>query len=154
MVERHTPYSVDSLILFDPSHCSFSTLVSPQYTFSIITLDTLSLQLDKTVDKLLNHLTNPQHKQSLRHILQRHQKIFDTSIPTQANTPIQHTINTGDNPPIISRPYPRTPQQRYELQAEIHKMLQINQIRPPHSPWSSPVIIHKKQDGSIPGQKI
>ena len=40
-------------------------------------------------------------------------------------------------------------QQRRELQGEIHKMLQTNQIRPSHSPWSSPVIIHKKQDGSV-----
>ncbi|CAF3900736.1 unnamed protein product, partial [Rotaria sp. Silwood1] len=65
------------------------------------------------------------------------------------NTSVQHIINTGDSLPISSRPYPRTIQQRRELQAELQKMLQANQIRPSISPWSSPVIIHKKKDGSI-----
>ncbi|CAF4163574.1 unnamed protein product [Rotaria magnacalcarata] len=74
-------------------------------------------------------------------------KIFDISQVTQANTHIQHTINTGDSLPISSRPYPRTIEQRRELQAEIQKMTQTNQIRPSNSPWSSPVIIHKKKDG-------
>ncbi|CAF4980221.1 unnamed protein product, partial [Rotaria magnacalcarata] len=76
-------------------------------------------------------------------------KIFDISQVTQANTHIQHTINTGDSLPISSRPYSRTIEQRRELQAEIQKMTQTNQIRPSNSPWSSPVIIHKKKDGGI-----
>ena len=72
-------------------------------------------------------------------------KIFDISKVTQANTPIQHTIHTDDTLPISSRPYPRTIQQRRELQEEIQKMLQTNQIRPSTLPCSSPVILHKKR---------
>ncbi|CAF1550792.1 unnamed protein product, partial [Adineta steineri] len=75
--------------------------------------------------------------------------ICDISKVTQADTHIQHTINTGDSLPISSRPYPRTIEQRRELQDEIQKMTQTNQIRPSNSPWSSPVIIHKKKDGGI-----
>ncbi|CAF4637904.1 unnamed protein product, partial [Rotaria sp. Silwood2] len=145
----HTPSSIDSFILFDPANHSSPSSVSSQYALNTITSDNPPPQLLATVDKLLHHLTDPQHTQQLRHILQQYLTIFDISTPTQANTPIQHTINTGNNPPISSRPYPRTPQQRRELQAEIHKMLQTNQIRPSNSPWSSPVIIHKKKDGSV-----
>ncbi|CAF5189082.1 unnamed protein product, partial [Rotaria magnacalcarata] len=88
-------------------------------------------------------------KQQLRFILQQHIKTFDLSKVTQANTHIQHTINTGDSLPISSRLYPRIIEQRRELQDETQKMLQSNQICPSNSPWSSPVIIHKKRDGSI-----
>ncbi|CAF4646888.1 unnamed protein product, partial [Didymodactylos carnosus] len=59
------------------------------------------------------------------------------------------TINTGDSLPISSRPYPKTIQQRREMQEEIQKMMQNGQIRPSNLPWSSPVIIHKKKDGGI-----
>ena len=75
--------------------------------------------------------------------------IFDISKVTQANTPIQRTIHTGNTLPISSRPYPRTIEQRRQLQEGIQKMLQTNQIRPSTSPWSSPVILHKKNDGGI-----
>ena len=75
--------------------------------------------------------------------------MFDTSHFTQANTPTQHTINAGDTLPNSCRPYPRTIQQRCELQDEIQKMVQTKQIRPSNSPWFSPVVLHQKKDGTI-----
>ncbi|CAF4388613.1 unnamed protein product [Rotaria sp. Silwood2] len=101
------------------------------------------------IDKLIDHITNPHEQNHIRIILERHMKVFDISQVTQATTPIQHTINTGDSLPISSRPYSRTIQQRSDLQHEIHQMLQADQIHPSNSPWSSPVIIHKRKDGGI-----
>ncbi|CAF4244309.1 unnamed protein product, partial [Rotaria magnacalcarata] len=144
----HTPYHVHSCLLFDAPRRS-SSLSYQHPILNTIEIEPASSTTSKTIDKLLAHIQNVQDKQQLRFILQQHIKTFDLSKVTQANTHIQHTINTGDSLPISSRPYPRTIEQRRELQDEIQKMLQTNQIRPSNSPWSSPVIIHKKQDGSI-----
>ncbi|CAF3104286.1 unnamed protein product [Rotaria sp. Silwood2] len=143
----HTPPKVHSFLLFDPPR--YSSLPVQHHVLNHIALDPNSSDVFARIDKLLAHITNSQDKHELRLILQEHMKIFDISKPTQANTPIQHTINTRDSLPISSRPYPRTIQQRRELQEEIKKMIETNQIRPSNSPWSSPVIIHKKKDGGI-----
>ena len=140
----HTPYPVHSCVLFDPSR-GISSLTAQDPVLTTIELEQNPSQTFNTIDKLLTHITNIHHKQQLRSILQQHMKIFDISKVTQANTPIQDTIHTGDTLPISSRPYPRTIQQRRELQEEIQKMLQTNQIRPSTLPWSSPVILHKKR---------
>lgn len=144
----HTPYSVNSFLLFNPHDHSTSSLPTfPQ--INTIATDHTPSSIHEIFNKLLSHISDAARKTKLYRLLQRHMKIFDISKPTQATTTIQHTINTGDSPPISSRPYSRTIQQRGELQAEIHKMLETNQIRPSSSPWSSPVIIHKKKDGGV-----
>ncbi|CAF1361752.1 unnamed protein product [Rotaria sordida] len=143
----HAPHHIQSFPLFESSDCTLSS--ARQHHF-INTLDLTSCATTtETIDKLLDHITNLQDKNEIQRILQQHIQVFDVSKVTQAHTPIQHTINTGDSLPISSRPYPRTIQQRRELQDEIQKMMQNNQIRPSTSPWSSTVIIHKKPDGGI-----
>ena len=60
----------------------------------------------------------------------------------------EHSINTGDNRPIKQRPY-RTP---VHLQGEVNKqvndMLTRGLIRPSHSPWSSPIVLAPKKNGT------
>ena len=135
---------VHSCLLFDPSRGP-SSLSEQHPILTTIELEPQSSRTFNTIDKLLVHIANIQDKQQLRFILQQHVKIFDTSKVTQANTPIQHTINTVDNLSISSWPYPRIIEQRCELQEEIQKMIQTNRIRPSTSPWLSPVILHKKK---------
>ncbi len=144
----HTPSHIES---FDAlaSSCSSSSLQANPYVINSINTQAATFTPSQIIDKLLNHLTDSQAKQDLFLILQQHVSLFDCSTITQANTSVKHTINTGDHPPISCRPYPKTIQQRREIQAEIQKMLKNNQIRPSNSPWSSPVIIHKKKDGGI-----
>lgn len=140
----HTPHNVPSFQLFDTPKCLRSNNYQPSLN-NIILPPPLSSTISNTVDKLLAHITNTKNKNDLHLILQNYLALFDTTIITQANTPIQRTIQTGEHLPISSRPYPRTNIQRRELQEEIQKMLHLNQIRPSTSPWSSPVIIHKKK---------
>jgi len=144
----HTPYKVQSCVVFDPTR-SLSTRSSQQHVSNTIELKQSSSETHEIIHKLLNHIINFQDNQQLHQLLEQHKQIFDISHATQANTTVQHIINTGDSLPISSRPYPRTVQQRRELQAEVQKMLEAKQIRPSNSPWSSPVIIHKKKDGGI-----
>ena len=142
-----------------PSHAeSFNALASDQmfssskttcHIINSIHTEPPSSTSSAFVAKLLDHLPDSSGKTALLSILQQYATLFDCSVITQADTPVQHTINTGDHPPINCRPYPKTIQQRREIQAEIQKMLKCNQIRPSNSPWSSPVIIHKKKDGGV-----
>ncbi|CAF2925404.1 unnamed protein product [Rotaria sp. Silwood2] len=82
------------------------------------------------------------------YIVTRHGRVFDVSKPTIAKTQLPHVIISGDHPPISVRPYYRTIEQRKELQHEVDKLLMDNIIRPSTSPWSSPVILKKKPDGT------
>ena len=60
----------------------------------------------------------------------------------------EHSIDTGENRPIKQRPY-RTP---VHLQGEVNKqvndMLKRGLIRPSDSPWSSPIVLAPKIDGT------
>ena len=57
-------------------------------------------------------------------------------------------IDTGNNPPIKLRPY-RTPiQNRQVIEKTIDEMMGANIVRRSKSPWSFPVVIVDKKDGS------
>ncbi|CAM4950259.1 unnamed protein product [Rotaria socialis] len=140
----HVTHQTDSFPLPDAVN-SLSSF--HHYVINSVEIQPVLFRSREIIDKLTNHIIDSDERRQIRAILQQHAKLFDISQVTQGNTPIQHTINTGDSLPISSRPYSRTIQQRSDLQNEIHKMLQAHQIRPSNSPWSSPVIIHKKKDG-------
>jgi hypothetical protein len=59
-----------------------------------------------------------------------------------------HKINTGEARPIKVPPRKYSPAQREVIENEIDKMLDQNIIRPSDSPWSSPICLVKKSDGS------
>ncbi|MCP4487896.1 MAG: DDE-type integrase/transposase/recombinase [Gammaproteobacteria bacterium] len=60
----------------------------------------------------------------------------------------EHTIETGDAPPFKSRPYRIPIAQRPEVDSEIKKMVQAGIVRESKSPYSSPVILIRKPDGT------
>ncbi|CAF4626058.1 unnamed protein product, partial [Rotaria sp. Silwood2] len=88
-------------------------------------------------------------QQIFYNILQQHRDVFDLSKCTTAKTQLPHVISTGNHPPISVRPYYRTVEQRKELQQEVDKLLLDLIVRPSTSPWSSPVILKKKPDGTF-----
>ena len=59
------------------------------------------------------------------------------------------TIRTTDEIPIYVRPYRKAETERQIINNEIKLMLEAKIIRPSSSPWSSPVVLLKKQDGSL-----
>ena len=61
---------------------------------------------------------------------------------------VLHNIDTGDNPPIKSRPIRRSRAGDTEVNQEINKLLEAVLIKPSKSPWSSPILIVKKKDGT------
>ncbi|CAF1310430.1 unnamed protein product [Adineta ricciae] len=104
--------------------------------------------LDKVLEGLVNHIHDLQHRKDFLEILQRNRRSFDTSKMTKANTRIHHTINTGDHPPISTRPYYKTVQQRKTMHEEIEKLMDQGILRKSTSPWSSPALLKQKPDGS------
>ncbi|CAF1483144.1 unnamed protein product [Rotaria sordida] len=133
---------------------SFSTYLSfPNISsFSLSSIQPTSTNHEPTVDSviqnLVHHIADKQEQNDFSTILQKNRYVFDMSKHTVAKTKLPHVIITGDHHPISVRPYYRTIEQRKELQQEIDKLLMDNIICPSTSPWSSPVILKKKPDGT------
>ncbi|CAF4243720.1 unnamed protein product, partial [Didymodactylos carnosus] len=104
--------------------------------------------LDNVLQELVMHINDKHHRNDFLNILRQNKRLFDTSKMTRAKTKIHHTINTGDHPPTSVRPYYKTVQQRKEMQQEVGKLLDQGIIRPSNSPWSSPVLLKMKPDGT------
>ena len=62
---------------------------------------------------------------------------------------VEHTINTGDSLPIKKNPRRIPLAKMKEAQDEIRKILDKGVIETSDSPWSSPIVLVKKKDGSF-----
>jgi hypothetical protein len=61
---------------------------------------------------------------------------------------VQHHINTGDAAPIRQRPRRLPLAKKEEAEKAILEMQKQNVIEPSSSPWSSPIVLVGKKDGS------
>ena len=61
---------------------------------------------------------------------------------------VQHVIDTGDAMPIKQRPYRASPDVKKEIDRQVDEMLENGIIQESVFPWSSPVVLVKKKDGS------
>lgn len=102
-----------------------------------------------SLDPLLSHLSMPQ-QQALRPILLKHQQVFDSSTPTTMTTGgVGHRIPIPPHhQPIHSYPYRKSRKETEHINEQVQEMLANKIIRPSSSPWSSPVVIIQKKDGS------
>ncbi|UYV74416.1 hypothetical protein LAZ67_11003491, partial [Cordylochernes scorpioides] len=76
----------------------------------------------------------------------RRQQILSLVDDTTSN--VKHKIDTSDSRPIKQRPYRVSPVERRAIQSEVDKMIKMGIVQPSESPWSSPVVLVKKKDGS------
>lgn len=61
---------------------------------------------------------------------------------------VTHTINTGDHPPV-KQPARRVPfALRQTMDKMVEQMLEQGVVEPSCSPWSSPVVLVEKKDGT------
>ena len=90
---------------------------------------------------------SPVEQEKPQALLLQYQDIFAPSGSQLGRTNIvQHTIHTGEAPPIRLRPYCTSPTQREEIDKQITDMLSQNIIQESVSPWSAPVVLVKKKD--------
>lgn len=92
-----------------------------------------------------SELTTEQ-RQHLEHFLDDQWKRMDTSLG--CTTLVQHTITT-DSLPIKQRYYPVSPAMQKHIHAELDNMLKEGIIEPSQSPWSSPILMVPKKDGTF-----
>ncbi|GFV64325.1 retrovirus-related Pol polyprotein from transposon opus [Trichonephila clavipes] len=63
---------------------------------------------------------------------------------------LYHEIDTGDKGPVVSRPYRYDRVKQEIIDYHIEKMLQEGKIRPIQSPYASPVVLTRKNNGLPP----
>ena len=62
---------------------------------------------------------------------------------------LEHEIKLKDETPIVCKQYPLTPQERQEATRQVKEMLDAGILEPSDSPFSLPVIMVQKKDGSM-----
>ena len=73
---------------------------------------------------------------------------FASSAPPIAAPEVQHAIRLSDPVPIKQAPYRQSPLKQEVVRKTVQQLLQAGLIRPSSSPWSSPVSLVPKHDGS------
>ncbi|UYV67951.1 hypothetical protein LAZ67_5002588, partial [Cordylochernes scorpioides] len=68
--------------------------------------------------------------------------------PKRTSLDVKYRIDTGDHAPIRQRPYRMSPYKRGVIQTEVDKMLKSGIVKRSDSPWSSPVVLVEKNDGT------
>ena len=115
------------------------------------TTDVYNLNTSSKVDHSYNiglDISSTQSK-SLITLLDKNNNLFVDNIKdlTQTNI-LQATFDTGGSPPIKQRPYKNPLARQHKLDEQINEMLEAGIVSPSSSPWSSPVVIVPKRDGT------
>jgi hypothetical protein len=98
----------------------------------------------------LNPSLSAQQRLELQDLLEKFADIFavDKSDLGRTNL-VQHKIETGDAEPVKPAYRPRMPYSQMKIsKAEIDRMCEIGIARPSKSPWTSPMVMVRKKDGS------
>ncbi|UYV63284.1 hypothetical protein LAZ67_2003650 [Cordylochernes scorpioides] len=98
---------------------------------------------------LVDDTLSKEQRSNMAECLINYAEIFD--FERRASRPffgVKHKIDTSDNRPIKQRPYRVSPTERRAIQGEVDKMIKMGVAQPSESPWSSPVVLVKKKDGS------
>ncbi|XP_021992021.1 uncharacterized protein LOC110888826 [Helianthus annuus] len=132
---------------------SFNSLVSPSSLSSLMrhtsvaSLHTMVFQHQPGTPPSITPLTHP--NPTIQHLLHTYSQLFDTPHGLPPPRPHDHFIPTLPNAkPVNVRPY-RYPHYQKQVMTElITEMLREGIIQPSHSPYSSPVLLVQKKDGS------
>ncbi|MDD9818054.1 MAG: RNase H-like domain-containing protein, partial [Gammaproteobacteria bacterium] len=126
----------------------FNTLSTFQDT-TIRLVSTQSKTLRATVKQMIaNTAVTNQQRDQLETLLIKHGDVFSIEGELGHTKVVKHTIPTSTTRPLRSPPRRIAQKQREEINRQVDNMLQQNVIRPSTSPWSSPIVLVPKKDGS------
>lgn len=90
-----------------------------------------------------------EESQAVAGLLHRHKDVFSLSEQDLGRTNlVTHNIDTGDARPIKQHPRRTSPSKHAEIERQVEDLLQRGIVKKSNSPWSSPVVLVTKKDGS------
>ncbi|CAF1504501.1 unnamed protein product [Adineta ricciae] len=101
------------------------------------------------IEKLTIHIENQSQREKLQRILWKYGKLYDLRQPSIIKRLARHAIETGTHPPVYAPPYRVSYKDEQIQKEEIDKLLQQGIIQESKSPWSSPIVLVRKKDGSV-----
>ena len=141
-------------VCVDADLSGVTTLQSSQTTDCSVSNTTAVCSTRKVIDWSQfdwsqSELTSAQ-RTALQNLLERYFDLFSTGLSDIGRTNVtRHHIVTGDNHPLRQRPYRQPFSLRQEAEHQVQSMLENDIIKPSSSPWSSPVLLVPKKDGSF-----
>ncbi|CAF2136424.1 unnamed protein product [Rotaria magnacalcarata] len=101
------------------------------------------------IEQLTQHIQDEKQRQQLQNILWKHGKLFDLRQPSTIKATVRHAIETGTHSPVHTPPYRVSYRDEQIQREEIDKLLKQGIIEESTSPWSSPIVLVRKKDGSV-----
>uniref|UniRef100_A0A8C1RIA6 ribonuclease H n=1 Tax=Cyprinus carpio TaxID=7962 RepID=A0A8C1RIA6_CYPCA len=92
------------------------------------------------------HLSAAQ-KTELQHLVGQFSDVFSPR-PGRTNL-LQHDVRTPQGTIVRQRPYRIPEARRHAVEGEVREMLKLGVIEPSRSPWSSPIVMVPKPDGTL-----
>ena len=105
-------------------------------------------ELRTLIHTLTAHITDLSDRTKVQHVLWKHAQLFDTTKSAKINITLEHAIETGNHRPVYTAPYRRSPSDHQAVAEETDLLLAQDRVEPSVSPWSSPVVLVRKKDGS------
>ena len=96
------------------------------------------------LDSFLSHLTQEQ-RDSLKGVINNYPEICQ-DVPGRTSL-LEHDVDIGDAKPVRQPPYRVDSNKLKIINKEVDYMLKCGLIVPSKSPWSSPVVLVRKEDG-------
>ena len=98
-------------------------------------------------DVVVNHELNDIDRREIDNLLRNYDDVL-SDIPGRTEV-VSHVIKLTSDTPIRQKPYPIPFKSKDIVENEIKSLLQQGIIEPSNSPYSSPIVLVKKKDGSI-----
>ena len=105
-------------------------------------------EICEQIGKLTEHMEDAKQKEQITSILWKYGKLFDPREPSKIGIVLKNAIDTGAHRPIHTAPYRKSNRDEQLLREETQKLLDNDIIEHSTSPWSSPVMLVKKKDGT------
>ena len=104
--------------------------------------------LREQIRKLTVHIIDEKQREKMSNILWKYGQLFDIRKPSKIDIILKNAIDTGVHRPIHTAPYRKSNKDQEVLNMETQKLLKNEIIEHSTSPWSSPVVLVKKKDGT------
>lgn len=123
-------------------------MIKHHYVDEIFELHLLSLSAQEVQHQEVDNFS--QLSSATQVVLTEFKEVFQTPTELPPRRPIEHHIHlTAGSNPVNVRPYRYPYFQKDAIEKLVQEMLTQGIIRPSHSPFSSPVLLVKKRDGSF-----